>query len=123
MILFLDKDPNRAVLAYNRMPPKDRDKTIWCKTAEEAITTLKDYDLDKVMMEHDLEEQQYANTRSENCGMEVVRFLEKFSKTPNFQKLLRTKFIIHTWNEHAGPIMVERLHKLGLNVEHVPFGM
>jgi len=33
------------------------------------------------------------------------------------------EFVIHTWNDHAGPIMVERLRKIGLKVELKPFGM
>jgi hypothetical protein len=124
MILFLDNDPKRAVLAYQRMTEDEKNKTIWCKTAKEATDTFEqEYEFEKVMLEHDLGEQQYANTRSESSGMEVVRFLEHFRKTPKFEKLLRTEFIIHTWNEHAGPIMAERLRKLGLRVTLTPFGM
>lgn len=127
MILFLDDSAQRAVLAYNRMSEEDRSNTIWCTTAEETIITLWDYrdQLDRVHLDHDLGGQQYVNTKREDCGMEVVRKLEEMShKQPDeFAKLKDTEFIIHSWNSHAAPIMVDRLKKLGLNVKHVPFGM
>jgi hypothetical protein len=67
----------------------------------------------------------YANTGSPECGMEIVRFLErKAKKEPEeFKHLRKVKIIVHTWNEHAGPIMVDRLRKIGLSVELKPFGM
>ena len=127
MILFLDDSPERAVLAYERMPVKSREETIWCRTAEEAIVTLWDYRdrLDAVHLDHDLGGQEYVNTSREDCGMEVVRYLEKMSrdKPEEFKKLKAARFVIHSWNDHAGPIMVERLLKIGLNVEYRPFGM
>jgi hypothetical protein len=127
VILFLDKEPNRAVLAYNRMREVDRDKTIWCRTAEEAVCTFWDYRrvLEKAFLEHDLGDVSYANTGSPECGMEIVRFLEgKAKKEPEeFEHLKKVKVTIHTWNEHAGPIMVDRLMKIGLSAEWKPFGM
>jgi len=127
VILFLDDNAQQAVLAYNRMSEEDRGNTIWCQTAEETTITLWDYrdQLSRVHLDHDLGGKQYVNTKREDCGMEVIRFLEKMSNdTPDeFDKLKETEFIIHTWNGHAGPQMVERLQKLGLNVAYVPFGM
>ncbi len=127
MILFLDPNPQRAVLAFNRMTPEDRENTIWCKTFLEAQTTLFNYrnELTRVHLEHDLGEQPYMNTASEESGMEVVRYLERLVKHsyPEFEPLLRVHFVIHTWNEHAGPLMVERLRKIGLGVDYTPFGM
>lgn len=127
MILFLDDSPERAVLAHERMPVADRSKTIWCQTAEEAIVTLWDYRdrLDAVHLDHDLGGQEYVNTKREDCGMEVVRYLEKMAhdKPEEFEKLKAAHFVIHSWNSHAGPIMVDRLSKIGLDVEYKPFGM
>jgi hypothetical protein len=127
MILFLDPDPKRAVLAFQRMTPGDREKTIWCKTFLEAQTTLFNYrhELTRVHLEHDLGEQAYMNTASEESGMEIVRYLERLAKHsyPEFAPLLHVHFIVHTWNEHAGPLMVERLRNIGLGVDYTPFGM
>lgn len=127
MILFLDKDPQRAVMAFNRMNKEDQSNTIWCRTAQEAILTFWDYRdvLTEARLEHDLGDEQYANTRSEECGMEVVRFLERKSieESEEFEKLKRIKIVIHSWNEHAAPIMEDRLRKIGLNVKLKPFGL
>jgi hypothetical protein len=127
VILFLDPDPKRAVLAFQRMNEEDQKNTIWCKTYLEAQTTLWNYRdlLTRVHLEHDLGEHAYMNTRSEESGMEIVRYLEMLSKhyVPEFQAYKKIEFVVHTHNEHAGPIMVERLLKIGLNVKLVPFGM
>ena len=126
MILFLDDDPKRAVLAYQRMIPEDQNNTIWCKTVEEAVTTLRDYssELTMVRLEHDLEGLPYANTKSEESGMEVIRYLERLSrKEPEkIEEMKEIQFVVHTWNDHAGPIMVDRLTKLGFKVDFIPFG-
>jgi hypothetical protein len=127
MILFCDGEPNRAVLAFNRMNEADRGNTIWCRTVQEAVLTFWDYRhvLKKAFLEHDLGDMSYANTGSPECGMEIVRFLEKKAKKQpeEFKQLKKVKITVHTWNEHAGPIMVDRLRKIGLSVELKPFGM
>lgn len=127
MILFLDKDPQRAVMAFNRMSKEDQSNTIWCRTAQEAILTFWDYRdvLTEARLEHDLGDEPYANTRSEECGMEVVRFLERKSieESEEFEKLKHINIVIHTWNDHAGPLMTERLRKIGLKTEYKPFGL
>jgi hypothetical protein len=125
MILFLDDDPHRAALAYQRMSETDRTETIWCQTAEEAIVTLNDYKsvLKKVMLDHDLGGEQYVNIKREDCGMEVVRWLERNSQNDKeFQPFTEIEFIIHSHNPYAGPKMAERLQKLGLNTKLQPFG-
>lgn len=127
MLLFLDDEPQRAVLAYNRMSVEDRNNTIWCRTAEEAMLTIWDYRdvLKKVSLDHDLGGQEYMNTKREDCGMAIVRFLEKKAhKEPEeFKKLEDTLFVIHSWNNHAAPIMQDRLSKIGLNTVWIPFGL
>jgi hypothetical protein len=57
--------------------------------------------------------------------MELVRYLENLSvhHDNEFGLYKKMEFVIHTWNDHAGPIMVERLRKIGLKVELKPFGM
>jgi hypothetical protein len=125
MILFLDGDPARAVLAYQRMTKQEKDSTIWCKTVEEAITTLKDYknSLKVVALEHDLDGE-YMNIKREDCGMEVIRWLEKQAQDEkDFEPFKNIKFIVHSWNTSAANKMRDRLHTIGLDVVYVPFGL
>ena len=119
MILFLDDDVNRACLASQRMNDEERGKTHWCQTAEETIQTLDQYgdEIEIVSLDHDLGGTQYQDSRAENCGMEVVRWLEKQSS--RFQD---TKFIVHSWNIPAGRRMASRLAQAGYCVVHRPFG-
>jgi len=125
VILFLDSDPNKAAIIYRRMTEQQRSNTIWCSSVKETILTLKDYKhrLKTVSLEHDLNGELYMNTKREDCGMEIVRFLEKLSKDEKqFEPYKKMKFIIHSWNSHAGPRMKERLKKIGLDVIRKPFG-
>jgi len=127
MLLFLDDSPERAAVMYQRMAPQVRERTIWCTTAEETIVVLRDYrkDLELVMLDHDLGGKQFVNSKREDCGMEVVRYLEHFNhhNPIEFEDFKTVGFIVHTHNIPAGQIMVERLKKLGINkVSFKPFG-
>ena len=127
MILFCDREPNRAVLAFNRMNKADQEHTIWCRTAEEAMCTFWDYRrvLEKAFLEHDLGDVSYSNTGSPECGMEIIRFLEKKAKKEpvEFEHLKKVKVVIHSYNEHASPIMIDRLKKIGIDAAWKPFGL
>lgn len=124
-ILFLDDDPNRAALAYQRFKPGDRERTIWCSTVEEAIITLKDYEdkLKAVWLDHDLGGKTYVHTASEECGMEIVRYLERLARKDKLNNLKNVYFRIHSWNIEAGNKMHKRLKAIGLDVEYIPFGL
>jgi len=121
MILFLDDDANRAALAYQRFTVDKRNQTIWCTTAAEAINVLENYELDECYLDHDLGGQHWVDSRREDCGMEVVRWIERRS-SGELQKLQKCKFTVHSWNIPAAKQMVSRLEKLGLNVQMIPFG-
>lgn len=118
VILFLDDSPERAILQYNRWPKEKSSRTIWATTAQEAIDVIRDYELEEAHLDHDLGGTQFQDTRSENCGMEVVRWLER-----NLQpKHKNTKYILHSWNLAAGARMTQRLKELGLDARQIPFG-
>jgi hypothetical protein len=118
-ILWLDDSPERAAIQYQRWPDEKRNRTIWAQTAQEAIDVLKEYELDEAYLDHDLGGTQFQDTRAENCGTEVVRWLEKNLDT----KHKTIKFIVHSHNIPAGKRMTERLMNLGLDVKYIPFGM
>ena len=120
VIVFLDDDPNRAALQFNRMTKEDRERTFWVKTVEEAIGMLKDYRsrLDIVSLDHDLCGETYVHSGREDCGMEVVRWLEK----QDSERYSHVKFVVHTWNIPAGMKMASRLIQKGYRVVREPFG-
>lgn len=122
MILFLDDSPNIAAIAYQRWPEEKRSNTIWATTAEEAISVLKDYDLEEAYLDHDLGGEQFVHSGREDCGMEIIRWIEKLNPTER-KRLEQTKFICHSWNLDAGRKMTERLLALGLRAIQIPFGM
>ena len=123
IIIFLDDSTERAAITYQRWPEEKRNKTIWCATAEEAINVLREYagQVEEAYLDHDLGGQTYVDSRSENCGMSVVRFIEKLPQE-DLGKFKDTAFICHSWNISACLIMKSRLCKLGLNAIHIPFG-
>ena len=119
MILFLDDNASRAALFSTRSTGTDRARTIWARTATEAIEALEVHgpNFDVLHLDHDLGGIQYQDSRSEDSGMEVVRFLEK-THIANTAKI-----IVHSWNLPAGERMVERLTDAGYKVYQIPFGM
>lgn len=126
MILFLDDNHNRAAVMYQRMTDKERNKTIWCQTAAEAIDVIWNYRdrLEIAMLDHDLGGESYVNVKREDCGMEIIRFLEKraWHDKKEFKKLQNCTFIVHSHNTYAAPRMVERLQAIGLKAIYQPFG-
>ncbi len=119
MILFLDDNPNRAAIAYQRWSKDRSSNTIWCTEAHQAISTLKDYEIKEAHLDHDLEGRSFVNSSHDNTGMEVIRWLEKYD---NLNKFSGTLFIIHSHNFPAAIQMVKRLQTLKLKVKCIPFG-
>lgn len=124
--LFLDDDQNRAAVQYQRMTEEQRSWVIWCQTTEETIVTLKDYRdlLAIVTLDHDLGGEHWVHPGREDCGMEVIRWLERLAhkKPEDFEPYREIRFIVHSWNTGAAPKMVDRLRKIGLRAAYIPFG-
>ena len=120
MILWMDDDHLRSALAYQRMKPEDANNTMWAQTALEAIDILRDYrdDLTLVSLDHDLGGTTYQDSRAENCGMEVVRWLEK----QNSKLFKHVEFVVHSWNLTAARTMHLRLLDAGYRACRKPFG-
>ena len=130
IIIFLDDSPERASLAYQRMPEEARERTIWCKTALECIITLRDYwdRLESVSLDHDLggKDSFPMDSRNEESGMQVVRYIEELSQLRpgliEHWKKEHVMFTIHSWNVYSALQMKDRLQVLGLTVRYKPFG-
>lgn len=124
MILFLDDSAERAAKFCEKLNSSEQGKTIWCKSAEEAIITIRDYHdcLMIMFLDHDLgiEGQNFKNPES---GMEVVRYLEKNLLVTKSLLHNKCRIIVHSHNPPAGKIMVERLQALGFSTRYIPFGM
>lgn len=121
ILVFIDGSSERAAVHFQRLSKPDQERTFWAPTVDEAIPILWDYRqrLEEVSLEHDFGGDTYVHSAREDCGMEVVRWLEHRDPAD----YAHVKFIIHTWNEVASPKMVARLRKAGYKVEAMPFGM
>jgi len=120
VLIFLDRDPNRAAVHYQRLSELDRSRTFWVKTVSEAISVLVDYRerIEEASLEYDLGEEPDAHPSREDCGLEVVRWLEK----QDSKKYNHITFVIHSWNARAAAKMEIRLLAAGYTVYIAPFG-
>jgi len=121
VIVFLDDDPARAATAFQRMNDHDRQRTFWVSTVPETLDMLENYRerLDLVSLDHDLGGNTYVNAARDDCGTEVVRWLEK----RNPEHYAHVRFIIHSWNIKAAEKMTIRLYEAGYRVIMCPFGL
>ena len=112
-LLFLDDDPQRAIVFLNRHPD-----ALWVLTAKECIAQLAEK-WDQVHLDHDLGGEIYVDPLREDCGMEVVRWL----CTSEQEQLRETWFIIHSHNYEAASDMVKHLRESGYHAVYRPFGV
>jgi hypothetical protein len=110
--LFLDDDPARASVFLEANPD-----AVWVQSAAECVARLAET-WDEVHLDHDLGGEQFVDPEREDCGMEVVRWLEKEPRP----HLRRTRFTVHSHNLAAAFEMALRLQALGRQVETRPFG-
>jgi len=120
VIVFLDDDPKRAALQHQRMAKRDQERTFWVTTAAETIDMLERYRerLDVVFLDYDLSGTGYAHPASEECGLEVVRWLEKRDSS----SYSHVRFVVHTWYHEMSQKMVKRLQAKGYRATRRPFG-
>lgn len=88
-----------------------------CKTAEEAISKLQlEEEWHIVWLDHDLGGETFVDSGREDCGMEVVRWIEREQPTIH-------NIIVHSWNPDAARAMQRALKKAGYHVVYIPFGV
>lgn len=113
-VLFLDDDTDRcrvfcAIMAKYDIIPE------CVSTAQECIDKLQ-YSMDQgfaydlISLDHDLGGEVFVNTDREDCGMEVVRWIEKhyFAADSLFEPS-NSIFLVHSYNDPAATRMTERL--------------
>lgn len=117
--MFVEGNPQRAALQFQRMTPEDQNRTFWVKTVPEAIDMLENYRerLDIFSMAYNLNGEEYNHPSREDCGLEIVRWLEKQPSSP----YSHVRFIVHSW-DRAGVKMTTRLRTRGYRVMNVAFG-
>lgn len=108
-VLFLDDCPSRTEKFKSRWP-----SATCCQNAFEIISEIEKEPVDILFLDHDLEGRVYQNSNEENCGMEVVRFLERYR--PEVRKI-----VVHTLNHEAGLKMTSKLQAAGYETLKRPF--
>ena len=111
-ILFLDDSGERAHAFLVQFP-----MAVWARTAPEAIEALKDLmGWDEVWLDHDLGGQVFVDSRREDTGYEVVRWI--IANQPGIANIR-----VHTWNIPAGKRMANNLSDAGYSVILAPFSV
>jgi hypothetical protein len=111
-VLFLDDDPDRAVVFLAAYPD-----AFWVQTAEECLARLSE-PWDEVHLDHDLGGEAFVDHERDDCGMAVVRWLCDRPRP----HLKDTRFVVHTHNPDAACLMALQLQLAGYGVEVCPFG-
>jgi hypothetical protein len=112
-ILFLDDDPQRAMIFLQRSP-----EAVWVQTAESCIERLAEC-WDEVHLDHDLGGERFVDHEREDCGMAVIRWLG-LEPRPHLQG---ARFVVHSHNTNAACIMAVHLQVMGFVTDVCPFGV
>jgi len=117
LVLFLDDSERRIQIATDFFENLKEDVSLCiAMNAHVAIEYLglTEEPWELVMLDHDLGGQVYQNSDEENCGMEVVRYIER--TRPKIERI-----VVHSWNAPAGREMQERLQQAGYDTAYQPF--
>ena len=109
-VLFLDDRSKRIHSAFDKYSGLC-DLTI-VATVAECLRFLSSQDFNVVYLDHDLGGEEFVDSSSQKCGMEVVRYIEN-CWPPEKEKPL---FIIHSSNIFAAITMEDRLKRNGFPV-------
>lgn len=114
-LLFLDDRSKRMHAALRNFPDFE---VRLVSNVLEALRALSSEDWEEVHLDHDLRGVDFEDPDSPECGMEVVRYLEKTGWPPDKRKPI---FRIHSHNLFAAYLMTTRLQKLGMAAYYQPF--
>jgi len=109
-ILFLDDSARRTSTFLFDYP-----SATCVETAAACIAALKDdAPWNVVCLDHDLGGETFVDSSREDCGMEVVRWIEEHQPSVKL-------FVVHTYNPGAAGVMVDALIRKGYRVIRIPF--
>jgi hypothetical protein len=109
-ILFLDDRSKRIHSAMHKF--KNCNFTI-VTTVVECLRFLSEEEWDVVFLDHDLGGHEFIDPDWDECGMEVVRYLEGTAWPPEKK---RPDFVVHSSNVFGATAMEIRLKKMGFSV-------
>lgn len=110
-ILILEDDDNRIDRFRKAYGDKEQYDLNIVKKASEAIELLESQTWTFVSLDHDLGGEVYVDTGREDCGMEVVRWLEANKDKVN----IKWPIVVHSFNTVAAKEMVVRLKAADYN--------
>lgn len=111
-IIFLDDSNQRWYKFQSKVPNSFR-----AETANECIALIDNSPVvDWLFLDHDLGGEAYVDSSREDCGMEVVRYLCKNTRTKSIKNI-----VVHSHNTVAAEEMYKRLKETGYNTKLVPF--
>lgn len=116
-MLFLD-DRTRRIHSALRQFSEQYDVTI-VTNVKECLRCLAREDYAVVSMDHDLRGVDFEDPDSPECGMEVVRYLEK-TGWPDWKEK-PPRFYVHSSNVFAANLMINRLRTFGMDANYVRF--
>ncbi|TXH08461.1 MAG: hypothetical protein E6R03_18155 [Hyphomicrobiaceae bacterium] len=109
-VFFLDDDPERTKKFLETIP-----HARCFSTAQSIIAELKEgVEIDFLFLDHDLGGKTFVDSKNEDCGMEVIRYLLANKRNIGI-------IVVHTCNTYAGTLMTERLEGAGYLVAREPF--
>lgn len=114
-ILFLDDRSRRIHQQLARFP-----ETTIVTTVKETLRFLSKESWDIVDLDFDLGGDDFTDPESPECGMEIVRYIEKCGGWPaEFHK--KPRIIIHSKNAFGAELMFRRFLELGFDCSVRPF--
>ena len=116
-MLFMDDRTRRIHSALRKFSSK-WDVTI-VANVKECLRYLSREEFDEVHLDHDLKGVDFEDPDSPECGMEVVRYIEKCGGWPGGKR--KPIFRVHSSNLFAAHLMVISLQNIGLMALYQPF--
>lgn len=108
-MLFLDDSPLRREKFKLCFP-----HATMVETVAECIEALEERKWKRVYLDHDLNNEAWVDSRRDDCGMEVVRWIAA-------NKPLVKQIIVHSHNHKAAPVMQALLEDAGYSTRRIPF--